>query len=372
MRNWVILSKQVFLLIIIVFPFQSDFNFQNHNGNENNHLGIEDYGYYGWETSRSYFQDISYVQIKAIDNYIIQNDLNIDHFLLVKNGYSIAEKRYGFTTHTLSNIVKTFTATAIGLALQNQALNLSQKALDFFPELNSTNYHPWTADITIEHLLTMTAGFNTTNGFNYTGDFYHDVLKRPMFTRPGLTFHYDKYLYSLLAYIADEYYYEVLGTLSIFVEIMSITEQGYPLGYYGMSMTIDDVAKLGYVYTNNGIWKGNNFITNDWINESLTKQMKISESLYYGYSWLINEEMDCYSSGDFDNSQLFIIPKENIVFVIMSREYSQRYLEDYYYIIEEILLNKEYLIISGLSYGIPMTLGILLIWIIIRRFIKKD
>lgn len=372
MRNWAVFHKIIFLTLIITFPSRVEFSFRSYKGIEINHLEIESYGKYGWETSRPYFQGISQAQIQAIDNYILQNDLNVDHFLIVKNGYSIAEKHYGNIHHTLSNIVKTFTATAIGLALKNQALNLSQKVLDFFPDKNSTNYHPWTADITIKHLLTMTAGFNTTAGLNYTGDFYHDILKRSMIERPGLSFHYDEYLYSLLAFIAKEYYSEVLDTLSIFVELISITEQGYPLGYYGMSMRIENIAKLGYVYINNGIWENSSFITNEWINESLTKQVEIGNSLYYGYSWLINEELGCYSSGEFSNSQLIIIPKENIVFVIMSSEYSQSYLEDYYYMIEEILLNEEFMIILGISYGFPLTLGTIFVWIIVRRFKKRN
>ena len=371
MRNWRILGKSIILVLIIFIPSQSNYNFQGYNRNQSDELVLKGIGTYGWEKSRPCFQGISQAKVAAIDNYIRQNDLNVDHLLLLKNGFNIAEEVYGSRHHTVEYIVKTVTATAIGLALKNHVLNLSQKVLDFFPELNSTNYHLWTLELTIKHLLTMTAGFNITGGLNYTGNFYHDILKRTMYASPGLEFQYDEYLYTLLAFIADDYLNDVLDSLSIFVELMSITEQGYSLGYGGMTMRIGDIAKLGYVYISNGIWDNSNFITNDWINESLAKQVEINDSLYYGYSWIINEELGCYSSGGFSNSQLFIIPEEKIVLVIMSREYSASYLEDYYFLIENILLNDDYKIILTIAYGFPTLLGIVVLFIVFRRIKKK-
>jgi len=371
MRKWSFHGKTIILIMIFIIP--SQFNYYSHAYNRNNidNMEIESYGLYGWEKSKPIFQGISQAQILAIDNYILQNDLNVDHFLILKNGFNVAEKSYGFHTHSAGYIVKTVTATAIGLAVENNLLNLSQKVSDFFPEFNFTNFHPWVVDLTIKHLLTMTAGFNNSLPLNYTGDIYYDILKRNMIEKPGMEFCYDNYLYSLLAFIADDYFDDVLDTLSIFVELMSITNQGYSLGYGGMTMSIKDIAKLSYVYINNGIWENSNFISNDWINESLTKQVEINDSLNYGYSWIINEELGCFSSGGFSNSQMFIIPEENIVLVIMSREYSESYLEDYYFMIENILLNDDYKIILTIAYGFPTLLGIVVLFIIFRKIKRK-
>lgn len=219
----------------------------------------------------------------------------------------------------------------------------------------------------------MSAGFNTSESIDYSKSCYLEMLLGgSIIAKPGAKFTYDSSLYVLLAYILqyvkefDRYYYsKILATLSIFVELMSITIDGLILGSRGMTMGIDDVAKIGYLYLNNGTWNKKKLITEEWIDESLDKQIAVNDSLYFGYSWLINDQLGCYSAGGFSNDQLFIIPEENTIFVIFSREYSESYLKQYYYIIENILFNEEYKTILAFAYGIPFTMSVLVIMIVI-------
>lgn len=362
-------SKSFLFVIILINSFYS--NYYSLKSSRDN-FELESYGFYGWEKSNPCFQGLSGLKIAAFKNYIQKNDLDVD-YILVKNGYEIAKKTSLFPNNNANYIVTTLTATAIGLALKDDVLNFSQKVLDFFPSLNSTGYHPWTSELTIKHLLTMTAGFDISEGFNYTGDFYHNILKRSMNSRPGVVFCFDRYLYTLLAFIAGDYIEEILNTLSIFVESMSITEQGYSVGYGGMTIHFGDLSKLGYLYINNGLWENNVLITEHWINESLSKHVRINNTSYFGYSWIFNEKIGCYSSGWISNNQLFIIPEEKIVLVILGNDYSgRRYLNHYYFLIENILLNDDFGIILGFAYGFPIILGAIFVWIIIRRFKKKE
>ncbi len=85
-------------------------------------VSLNDWAFYGWETSKPWKQGSSQINILKMYNYIQDEELDIDHLLLLKNGYIIAERDFyidvwsgnGFT---VGYIVSTITATVIGIAL---------------------------------------------------------------------------------------------------------------------------------------------------------------------------------------------------------------------------------------------------------------
>ncbi|NHK32573.1 MAG: serine hydrolase [Asgard group archaeon] len=349
----------IFIIISLILPHYSA------NCIENGYTDflINDWINYGWENKRPLRQRVNPLNVQNMFHYIEQEKLDITHIFVLKNGFNVVEKNFkinlwGSNSYDVGFIVKTITASAIGLAIENNQVNLSQKVLDFFPEINQSELDPCVMNITVDHLLSMRAGFQKSDNLSFKGDVYQRILKRPIVNEPGAVFSYDKYLYTLLAYIGGDYIDLFLDALSIIVEIMAVTFQGYSLGFDGMTMSMNSLVKIGYMYLNNGFWEGKEIITNDWIKKSLTKHSTINDTLSYGYSWLINERIGCYSTGGFSNNQLIIIPKENAVIVIISYEYEESYLDNYY-IIENILFNTKADFILGLAFGIPIIMIIL-------------
>jgi len=332
-----------------------------------------------WGKSKPILQGLNPLNVKDMYSYIERHELDISHIMILKNGYNVAEKDYiinlwGETGYNdwvfLRAIESSIVATAIGKAVKNGYVNLSQKIVDYFPKINTSQLDPLVLNITIEHLLTMTAGFENVGAIQYNEDFFFNILNRSIITEPGTKFYYDKYQDVLLASIGNGY---VTSTILDFTDLgifIDIPFEGLPLGFGNVDMPMDNLMKFGYIYLNNGYWDNEEYVAKDWVNYSLTKQVKINDQLSYGYSWIINEKQGWYSAGGFSNNQLFIFPEKNTVVGIVARYSTESYLEHYYYIIENILFNNEANIILGFSIGLPLVMTII-ISVIVVLTVKK-
>ena len=101
--------------------------------------------------------------IALFDSLMAFPDTEIHSVMVLRNGKVIAEMypapfrpEYG---HQLFSCSKTFTSTAVGLAIMDNRLRLDDRLAAFFPELLPDSVTTWLADITVRDLLTMTSGF---------------------------------------------------------------------------------------------------------------------------------------------------------------------------------------------------------------------
>jgi len=96
---------------------------------------------------------------------IDEMNLAIDSVVVVRNGYIVLEEypdpNYGpDTLHQLYSATKSFTSALIGIAIQEGFIdNEEQRVLDLFPDRKIANLDSRKQNMTLEHLLTMTTGF---------------------------------------------------------------------------------------------------------------------------------------------------------------------------------------------------------------------
>ena len=103
--------------------------------------------------------------VSKIENH--QYGGEVHSLIIVKNDSIILEKYFnGYsrsTKHPLYSVTKSFLSTLIGICIQQGTIDsLNTRVLDFFPEYRSTlaHYDSSKENITVRHLLTMTAGFS--------------------------------------------------------------------------------------------------------------------------------------------------------------------------------------------------------------------
>jgi CubicO group peptidase (beta-lactamase class C family) len=77
---------------------------------------------------------------------------------------------------------------------------------------------------------------------------------------------------------------------------------GYTRGGYGLNMRSRDMAKIGYLYLQNGVWDNNQIIPAKWIKESTQKHNTVSVNLTqkknpYGYQWWVASTNDFFFRG---------------------------------------------------------------------------
>src|SRR5699024_10443479 len=151
-------------------------------------------------------------------------------------------------------------------------------------------------DITIWHILTQTSGIKTL-GHDMelsTADSCIDyVLSLDLENELGTVSKYNNEAVALIAGIVEKLSGESLDhylSKRIF-EPMEITnwqwlrdKSGTPYPYAGLALTGMDLAKFAQLYVDDGIWKGQRILSEEWVRESTNATQNINRS--WGYLWL--------------------------------------------------------------------------------------
>jgi CubicO group peptidase (beta-lactamase class C family) len=294
-----------------------------------------------WDTSTPEQQGMNVEILDQMMSYIDEHNLPIDSVVVVRNGQIVLEEylnpAYGpDTKHSLHSITKSFISALVGIAIEKGYIqSLDQKVIDFFPEMRIENLDQRKRDMTIKHLLTMTPGYQweMNDGGQMRGslDPVQFVLDKPMIDSPGTVFTYGNGASHLLSAIisettgksshdfAQEHLFGPLGIQDVLWE----SKAGISYGGSGLHLTPRDMAKLGYLYLNDGVWNGEQVVPADWIKESTEIQFSGDGNIAdretyiegYGYQWWIKPQTDVfYASGAYEQ-KIYVVPDLDLVVV---------------------------------------------------------
>ena len=91
---------------------------------------------------------------------------DVHGLMILRHGNVIAEHWWApFAPeyqHAMYSATKTFTGCAVGFAVQEGLLKVSDKVISFFPDLLPEKMPQYLEDLTVEHLLTMSCGHAVT------------------------------------------------------------------------------------------------------------------------------------------------------------------------------------------------------------------
>jgi len=313
----------------------------------------------GWEPSTLETEGVDPKKINELIENILKGDIkNIHSILLVKNGKLIFEEYfYGYnrdTKHIMYSASKSITSILVGIAMDQKMIpNVDQKAYAFLPEYKGTKWVDQKYDITLKHVLTMSAGIdwedfkyphhdarNSTGAMVRSGDWIKFVLDRDVIERPGDRFNYSDGLTMLLGVIlknstgmyADGFAEKHLFTpLGISDYIWNQSPGGSVITAWGLSLKPRDMAKIGYLFLKNGRWNGKQIVSQKWVNESTKAHMTqahmpdVALGSGYGYQWwcgktnINNQVIEVYYAAGMGGQYIFVCPSLNLVAVITSR-----------------------------------------------------
>jgi len=232
-------------------------------------------------------QGVSSVGIAAfLDGAKELTGLEMHGFVLLRHGKTIAKaawKPYETSNkHTLYSVSKSFTATAIGLAIHDGKLKLSDKVISFFPDDLPGNISPYLAQLCIRDLLTMTMGQNPEPAYTGFDNWVKPALAGPVINEPGTRFLYNNLGPFLLSAILQKVtgqkiidylrpgLFEPLGITDVDYET---NPQGINVGGYGLRLSVESMAKFGQLYLQKGKWNGRQLIPEDWVTEATKIQI---------------------------------------------------------------------------------------------------
>lgn len=226
--------------------------------------------------------------------------------------------------HTMYSCSKTFVGAAVGLAIADNRLRLTDRVGAFFPELLPDSVSANLADMTVRNLLTMTSGITTDwNMRSLCSDWIRTYLAKPVKT-PGKQFEYD----SMSTYLLSAIVQKVTGMtvldylkLKLFTP-MNITEvaweispEGVNTGGWGLHIQSESLAKFGQLLLNRGVWEGKQLLPASWVEQMTTKQMETGDDPY-GYQMRLCEYPGASRADGALGQYILIIPDKEMVVVI--------------------------------------------------------
>ena len=180
--------------------------------------------------------------------------------------------------HAMYSATKSFTGAAVGFAVQEGLLKVDDKVQSFFPELMPEHPAPELERLTVEHLLTMSAGHARTTYPGSGRDQARSFLAMDYAHEPGTSFAYNITCSHMLSQIITRvtgltlYEYlkpRLLDPLGITDVVWEMDLDGHNMGNGGMHSKTSDLAKFGIFLKNKGRWNGKQLLNRDWV-EAMT------------------------------------------------------------------------------------------------------
>jgi CubicO group peptidase (beta-lactamase class C family) len=206
--------------------------------------------------------------------------------MVVRHGHVAAEGWWApyaaGSPHSLYSLSKSFTATAVGLAVAEGKLSVDDPVLKFFPEDAPEDPSNNLKSMRISDLLRMSTGQQAQASLS-TADrpWTREFLAQPVPFKPGTHFLYNTPATYMLSAIVQEVtgltvldylrprLFEPLG---IDNPTWGTSPQGISLGGYGLSVRTEDIARFGQLYLQKGKWGGKTLVPEAWVDAATARQ----------------------------------------------------------------------------------------------------
>ena len=210
-------------------------------------------------------------------------------FMLVRHGHVVAAGWWApyaaEEPHSLYSLSKSFTSTAVGLAVSEGKLSLGDPVLTFFPEQAPVNPGKNLGSMRVRDLLRMCTGQRDEDlkGFPFGSqlDLVRAFLELPVPDKPGTHFVYNTAATYMLSAIVQkvtgqtvlEYLRpRLFDPLGFSNPTWEASAQGISLGGFGLSIRTEDIARFGQLYLQRGQWHGRQLVPASWVDAATSLQ----------------------------------------------------------------------------------------------------
>ncbi len=277
----------------------------------------------------------------AADNVALSED--VASMLVVSDGKLVFERYFNGNAEDQANDVHSLSKSVLslltGIAIDDGLVTLDTRIDEVLPP-GLVGEH---GDLTVESLLTMSGGLAMPEvDLNYEWEpsdepnqpsLVEAVLKEPSVATPGSEFVYNTGLTQVLSAVVTEATGQslctfaaerLLGPMGIDVEKWWVEPGRYFSGGYGLFLTPREVARLGQMVLQHGIWEGSQLVSSQWLDESLAERWDRGcrgvQPVHQGYGYLwwrydVNGHQVWNASG-YGGNDLYIVPDEDLLLVL--------------------------------------------------------
>lgn len=273
--------------------------------------------------------------ITLFDSLVFMPQTDIHSLIVMRHGKVIGEiypkpfaPEYAHTQYSSS---KTLVSMAVGIAIDQNRLRLTDRIATFFPEELPKVISPELASITVKDLLTMTSGIKPDWGMRSKCTNWVEIfLSKPVVNKPGEKFAYDSMVTYMLAAIVQK----VTGTTlleylkeNLFIPMnisqvnWEISPEGINTGGWGLHIQSESLAKVGQMWLDGGVWNGKQLISKEWI-EQMSSKHSNGGDFGYGYqTWQCAYPTAVRADGAL-GQYVIVIPKQDVVIVLTEASFT--------------------------------------------------
>jgi CubicO group peptidase (beta-lactamase class C family) len=330
----------------------------------------------GWRTAAPDQQGMNPAVLDDLNTVVPNFYPQVRSVLVIRHGYLVYEGYWhGFTAsdgHDSRSVTKSFVSALVGIALRDRHLeSLDQTVEELLADHLPANADPRLRQATVKQLLAMTSGLASDDSslggddkiwdrMARSRDWIRHTLGRRLESNPGERFAYSSATSHLLsAIMADSTGQSTLAfaraelfgplgiatdhALELTINHWPVTKaeletfekatvawprdpQGYHLGDGFLKLPARDLAKLGYLYLNDGRWDGTQVVPADYVRASTQPQSDPDTGDHYGYQWWVNDNYgyDTFRAQGYGGQLIYVIPKLDLVVVITSDPNQER------------------------------------------------
>ncbi|HEX7450487.1 MAG TPA: serine hydrolase [Pirellulales bacterium] len=279
------------------------------------------------------------VSSAAVLAFVEAADRQIDSlhsFMLVRHGHVVAEGWWtpydAQSRHSLFSLSKSFTSTAVGLAIDEGKLSLDDEVLKFFPDDAPAQPSGNLKAMRVSDLLRMSTGQQTEPPRKSDEPWAKTFLAHEVPFKPGTHFLYNTSATYMLSAIVQKAtgttVLDYLGPrlfepLGIESPTWEASPQGVTVGGYGLSIRTEDIARFGQLYLQRGQWQGQQLVPESWVAAATARQTSNGSNPAsdwdqgYGYQFWRSRHGAYRGDGAFGQFCI-VLPEQDAVIAITS------------------------------------------------------
>lgn len=332
-----------------------------------------DYNFVPITRSNPACEGIIPIAVDQLERNLTRSSASMRGFVLLCHGKLVAEKYWAPYDKNdmvwVYSISKSFTSTAVGIAVMEGKINIDTKVHTFFPEINLENKSEHLKNMRIKDLLTMTTGHEEDTLIPMIsaedGDWVKAFFELQVPHEPGTHFLYNTgatfMLSAVLERAVNENMEQYLRTrmfepLGFGETLWDSNPSGTTCGGWGIMIHLEDLAKLGQLYLNKGTYHGKRIISEEWVELAVSKQSDNSKTQNQDPDWIQGYgfqfwrcQHDAFRADGMAGQYCIVMPKHHAVLAIMCETEKMQEVLD---IVWDTLLPGFYQILSHFENSI--------------------
>ena len=249
------------------------------------------------DTLHFFMQEPRYVNTTLLE--ALEKKSKTQGIMIIQNDSIVYEKCWGdFTPDrlgTVFSVSKSITSLLCGIAVDDGYIrSIDDPVTDYLPELKKGD--PMWQKLTIRHLLNMRSGLDFDDTYSLTLkdlkrltamarlNYGHHLMRQirglKFRCEPGTEYRYESMTSQILGVVVEracgmryidylsERIWKPLGMESPALVNVDSKKNGVAHAFGGITLTMLDLAKIGRLYLNKGVWNGKRIVSEEWIRKS--------------------------------------------------------------------------------------------------------